>query len=155
MVAILRIDHRHTQRALGVALHQQHQGAEPVFMLGDYLYDVPFYARLADPVHVVGRWSDPQIALRDNWRKELADAGAFDTALAQQVLVEPQALPADLCSHKVSWLLAPASGPRHPAFLNQSSAIRTSNGFSLWRVESERLPSLNCSGTPNAGSADR
>ncbi len=66
-------------RELAGALRQQRAVAEPVFTLGNYPFDLRFYARLAEPVQVVDVWTDADVNRHDNWRKELADAGRFDT----------------------------------------------------------------------------
>jgi len=144
VVAVLAADQRHTTRALGLALGMQHHAGEPVFMVKDYRYDVPFYARLTDPVFVVEDWDDPRATQRDNWRKELADAGAFDGARARQLLITPAAWPQALCRAPVAWVLGASDLARTYPFLAQAQAVRTTGGQTLWRV-------VNCAGMPNAG----
>ncbi|MDP9045789.1 MAG: dolichyl-phosphate-mannose--protein mannosyltransferase, partial [Pseudomonadota bacterium] len=75
-----------SSRALAAALASGMEPQDRVAMVDDYLYDVPFYARLARPVWLVGDWSDPDIPRRDNWRKEIFDAARFDPAMGREVL---------------------------------------------------------------------
>ncbi len=158
LVVGLALSQRHSTRSLGLALRAQHQAGEPVYMLKEYLYDVPFYARLQDPVFVVDDWNDPEITQRDNWRKEIADAGAFAPALAQQLLLTPEALPQALCRAGVGWLLGAEGQRTRFAFLAQAEAVYTDRGETLWRVDARQgalATALNCSGTPNGGSAGK
>ncbi|MFT3812513.1 MAG: glycosyltransferase family 39 protein [Acidovorax sp.] len=141
VVAGLTVDQRRSARPLGLALRAQHQAGEPVFMVREYLYDVPFYARLADPLYVVDDWGDPRIARRDNWQKELADAGAFDAARARQLLVTPAALPQALCSAPVAWVMGASSLPQDFPVLAQAEVVGTAAyGQTLWRVRCGTKP---------------
>ncbi len=60
-------------------------GERIVFVDAMY-YDVPFYAGLKQPPLVASEWSDPELPLRDNWRKELYDAARFDPERGKEVL---------------------------------------------------------------------
>jgi 4-amino-4-deoxy-L-arabinose transferase-like glycosyltransferase len=147
-----------SSRALALALLERQRGSEPVVMLEDYRFDVPFYAALRRPVVVVDAWSSPDIARHDNWRKEFADAAAFAPAQAATTLIERSALPKLLCAAPTSWLLgANASTATHP-FLAAAQRVATQGGTSLWRVDA-RAPAvfsaLGCEGRPSVGSAGR
>ncbi|MBS0293563.1 MAG: glycosyltransferase family 39 protein [Proteobacteria bacterium] len=135
LVIGLAVDQRHSTRGLGLALGARHQAGEPVYMLKGYRYDVPFYAHLSRPVFVVDDWNDPEVALRDNWRKEIADAGAFDPALARRLLLTPEALPAQLCHGGVSWVVASSDLRERYPFLERAQAVYTGDGQTLWRVD--------------------
>ena len=76
----------HSGKPAALALAAQRAPGEPVVFVEDMFYDLPFYARLTEPVLVASDWRDPAIARSDNWRKELADAARFDAAAAQRVL---------------------------------------------------------------------
>lgn len=90
---------------------------------------------------------------RDNWRKEIADAGEFDPAAAQRLLLRPEALLPALCVAPVSWVMAEQYlAPRYP-FLAQAEAVRTVHEITLWRVRSAQLTA--CAETPNGGSAGK
>ncbi len=154
----LTVDQRHSTRGLGLALRAQHQPWQPVYMFKDYLYDVPFYARLREPMFMVDDWNDPEITRRDNWRKEVADAGAFDPPLAQRLLLTPEALPAALCRGGVGWVVGSDYLRKRFAFLAQAEAVYTDHGETLWRVDARQdaqSTALNCSERPNADSAGK
>ncbi len=122
-------------KELGTVLRQLRAAGEPVFMVDRYDFDLPFYARLRTPVVVVLDASRPGVRQRDNWRKELVDAGDFAPQLAQAVLLAPSALRPALCASAVNWLVAPAdSGRRHPLFAHARAAA-TVRGTTLWRIE--------------------
>ena len=65
--------HRELAQTLGARV----QPGDRVAFIDEYFYDLPFYARLKAPVIVVSDWAAPDVALRDNWRKELYDATRF------------------------------------------------------------------------------
>ncbi len=137
-------DTRHSQRAVGEALRGLRQPGEPVLVLGSYLYDLPFYARLRAPVQVVDDWDAPEVRQRDNWRKELADAGDFEPAAARTILLRPAELGAALCAAPASWVLGTAGqGARYP-FLARLPAARRVGDVLLWRVQPGDLPGAAC-----------
>ncbi|WP_077034845.1 glycosyltransferase family 39 protein [Pelomonas sp. KK5] len=123
-------------RDLAAALSANARADEPLVMLRQYAYDLPFYARLAGPVTVVDDWSDPAVQASDNWRKELADAGLFAPAAAAR-LIEPAALTATLCRSPVSFVLGEdaSAWPQ----LAGAQALAQQRGLTLWRVEAARL----------------
>jgi 4-amino-4-deoxy-L-arabinose transferase-like glycosyltransferase len=57
-----------------------------IVMVDEYFYDIPFLARLNQPVVVVSNWDSPEIAKHDNWRKELLDAARFAPDHGRSVL---------------------------------------------------------------------
>lgn len=137
-------DTRHSERPVGQALHALREPGEPVFVLRQYLYDLPFYARLTGPVRVVDDWDSPDVHARDNWRKELADAAAFDPATASQVLVLPRGLAAALCAAPVSWVLGTDRQREEFAFLGRAEEARRVGEQVLWRVRPADLPAPGC-----------
>lgn len=139
---------------LATALASQRSPGQPVFMLAGYYYDVPFYARLAQPLQIVDDWQIPLAAQRDNWHKELADAGQFRRALARQVLMMPADLAGAVCDAKVSWVIGPAKASGQYAFLERAQIAYSARNTTLWRVDTG-APGINaprCEGRPNAGS---
>ena len=50
------------------------------------------------PSWVVDDWLNPEIPIRDNWRKELYDAAKFDPAVGRQVLISNEEFKARLCA---------------------------------------------------------
>jgi 4-amino-4-deoxy-L-arabinose transferase-like glycosyltransferase len=143
---------RSTQE-LAAVLRSQRLAADPVFMLEGYAYDVPFYAHLDAPVPVVDEWTSPDVDRRDNWRKELADAGHFDRARAAQTLIAADVLVRSVCLSPVSWVIGTAaSAARHP-FLAQARVVYSGRSGMLWRVD-PGLPALACPAAPSGGSGE-
>lgn len=154
LAVVLAIAHdgRHTTRLLGLALGAQHVQGQSVYMLEDYFYDVPFYAHLGEPVRVVADWRAPGERLRDDWRKELADAARFDDSMARRVLLRPAQLPAALACAPVSWVMARTSVRERYPVLARAQEVYSVQGRSLWRVQSaDGLSAADCAGMPNGG----
>ncbi len=132
----------HSSGKLGGALRTLRQPGDPVVFLDRYPFDLPLYARLeADPV-VMRAWEEG--SLRDDWRKELSDAGRFAPDLAAARLLPPPALAALLCQHGVAWLVG---SRRDLEALGDSGAVAVAaasdRDMVLWRA------------TPQAGSCLR
>jgi 4-amino-4-deoxy-L-arabinose transferase-like glycosyltransferase len=145
-------------RDLAATLGSQHQPGEPVFMLGRYYYDLPFYAKLMSPTSVVDDWRRADVQERDDWRKELADAGRFAAPLAARTLIMPASLPAAVCAAPVSWVVGPVSTVAADPFLQSAMLVASARNIRLWRVEPSTpglFSALGCEGIPNAGSASR
>ena len=151
VVLALTVDQRYSARHMGLALKAQRQPGELVYMVQEYVYDLPFYARLDQPVRVVDDWHGPDVARHDNWRRELADAGAFDPALAGRVLVTPQELPEALCRNGVAWVVGTAQAPVLLPFLAGTEPMFSEHGQMLWRVDARRQAMPSCAGMPSGG----
>lgn len=136
---------RHSAQAVAQALHQGRVEGEPVLMVDDYFYDVPFYARLTEPVQVVEDWADPDVMRRDNWRKELADAGQFAPDVAARLLVPHEALTAVLCQAPRSWVVVTSSDAHK---LPAGAQRVVSGAIELWRFD--RAGSTACNTAPAA-----
>ena len=156
----LSVTGRHSAKPIGLALRQAQLAAgpaavaAPLIFIGEYLYDVPFYARNADAHLVIDQWDSPQVRLRDNWRKELADAGRFAPELAQQRLLRPEQLPQLLCAQASAWLVLPLNDAKRLALLAGLAPLVTADGSGLWRLErgaAIKARRLSCPGMPNAG----
>jgi 4-amino-4-deoxy-L-arabinose transferase-like glycosyltransferase len=142
---------------LATALGAQRGPNEPVFMLGNYFYDVPFYARLAQPLQVVDDWRTTSAPQRDNWHKELADAGQFWPARAGVSLVPPASLPGAMCGSPISWVIGPATAGAAYPFLQSAEIVFSSRDTRLWKIvrSTSMFSSPRCEGTPSAGSASK
>jgi hypothetical protein len=136
-------------RDVAAALAATRAPNEPVLMLEGYYYDLPFYARLSAPLAVVDAWSSPEVQARDDWRKEIADAGRFDLPSRAALLVEPAALPALLCGAPVHWFIGAASDAPHYPFLAQARVVLAGRDATLWRLETAAAPTLPCPRRPN------
>ncbi|MBS0468924.1 MAG: glycosyltransferase family 39 protein [Proteobacteria bacterium] len=141
----LSVDQRHSTRDLALVLRAQHHSGEPVFMLRGYWYDVPFYARLREPVLVVGDWNDAAIAQHDNWRKEVADAAAFDPPLARHLLLRPQAWRQALCRAGGAWVIGTEQSAQQLGLPAQARAVYAARGVTLWHVPDGKGQQAPCS----------
>ena len=138
----------YSTRPLARALAAQHQPGEPVIMLAEYFYDLPFYAGLRKPVVVVDQWRSPEVKARDNWRKELDDAGEFDPVRGAHLLMRPETLPSALCAAPVSWLLAHNGDVAPYPWLASLPVVAQHGDVTLWRATPAQLSW--CAKTPNA-----
>jgi 4-amino-4-deoxy-L-arabinose transferase-like glycosyltransferase len=104
-----------------------------VVFVKEYFFDIPLHARLADPVPVIGDWSDPAFAQRDNWRRELAEAAPFAPALAATLLVDAGHGFALRCGAPL-WVLVKSGDEAPVAALPGAVRVEVSNRVALWRV---------------------
>lgn len=133
--------------------HAMAQG-EHVVMLEDYYFDVPFYAGLKTPVAIVDEW-DGAGARRDNWRKELADAGRFAPGVAHAVLQPAPGLVGYLCQqrHPV-WIMGSTSSASRSGLPASSSVVAQQGETTLWRwqpPEPGARGQQDCAGRPTDG----
>ncbi len=156
-VMALAIRPPNSLRDLATALGAQRGQNEPVFMLGSYFYDVPFYARLAEPLQVVDDWRATSAPQRDNWHKELADAGQFWPARAGVALVAPASLPGAMCGSPISWVIGPATASAAYPFLKSAEIVFSSHNTRLWKIvrSNDVFSAHRCEGMPSAGSASK
>ncbi len=145
-------------RSLGQTLASQHVPNEPVLMLGSYYYDLPFYARLKAPVVVIDDWQQAAAHPRDDWQKELGDAGRFAPSRAGAELLMPDALPHKLCAAASNWVVGPVVALAAFPFLSQLPVVASQRDIRLWHVDTTRpevFKALHCAGTPSVDSAKR
>jgi 4-amino-4-deoxy-L-arabinose transferase-like glycosyltransferase len=105
-----------SREALALHLQAARLPAEPVIYLGDYAYDVAFYAHLDAPVQVVDRWLPDEVA-KDSWRRELVDAAHFAGREAPRRLLGPDALDATLCRSTGAWIIGHWPAAAEPRWL--------------------------------------
>jgi 4-amino-4-deoxy-L-arabinose transferase-like glycosyltransferase len=135
VVVAFAVHPRPSGREIGEALRHLRHAGEPVWMLDRYVYDVPFYARLEAPVHVVLDWTDPAVRRRDDWRKELADAGRFASPPARAALSTHRDLHAGLCARPVNWVIASSDAITQYPVLTQASRVLDDGRLALWRLD--------------------
>ena len=146
VVAVALMSEPSTQ-TLGGVLAAMRGAHEPVYMLSEYRYDLPLAARLESPVVVVDRWSDPALRNRDNWRKEMADAAAFEPARAARLLVEPASLARVLCESRINWIVGSDTDAARYPVLSAATLRVTSGEVTLWRLDTalaESAAQLQC-----------
>ena len=129
--------------ALAKTLLKLRGPGEPVVFAGEYFFDIPLHARLQDPVPVTGRWTDPKIAERDNWRRELAEAVPFAPELAVRLLVTPEQGFALRCGTKTLWAVVRVDAEGQVSALPGATRMTTSNRASLWRVPAAACPAAS------------
>ncbi len=152
-VLVLAARPTHSTKLLARSLQDLRAPGEPVYMLDNYFFDLPLYARLSAPVGVVLNWADADLRRSDTWRKELADAGDFASPQAQQALLLPPRLASALCQHAVSWVVGPTQASALAfAALRNARAVVTVRDTTLWRVERASLTAPRpCAETPSVG----
>ncbi len=140
--------HLPSSRGIAQTLKTRVQGDSPVVMLGRFDFDTPLYAQLQRPMWVVDQWNDEaRMRARDNWRKELADAAAFDRRHAEQVLITPDALPARLCAAPASWLVS-ARDPGPWTILQAAEPVTHWRNSTLWRFDPRGAAASWCASLP-------
>lgn len=136
-------------------IRPQLQADDTFVSLHAYPFDLALYMRAIKPSWVVDDWLNPEIATRDNWRKELYDAAKFDPAVGKQVLISNEEFNARLCAAPDGaryWVWGTSSdGTDYPALQGLTPAA-SSIKFLIWKVEAgPALRQRVCGGTPKAG----
>ncbi len=144
VIAIATLRPTRSNEEIAQLLRAQRMPGEPVYMLGDYHFDVPLLAGLTTPVAVVLDWSDPEISRRDTWRKELADAASFATPARRGVLMQPDRLQPALCAGGAAWLIGSAKGPREAPWLAGVPPLASVRGVGLWRLDVAAHAAIGC-----------
>ncbi|WP_334159148.1 glycosyltransferase family 39 protein [Achromobacter insolitus] len=155
--------------AVGVAAHNARGSAGPLakvvreqarpddtfVSLHTYPFDLALYARAVRPAWVVDDWHNPEVPVRDNWRKELYDAAQFDPATGGQVLLNPAEFNARLCTAEEGaryWVWGTAAD--NPVYLPLQglAPVASSVKYVMWRVDVDAaLRQRVCGGTPKTG----
>ncbi len=123
-----------SNRGVAMALAARLLPGDRVAMVDEYLYDVPFYAGLREPVLIASDWADPQLPLQDSWRKELFDAARFDPALGRAVLRPIKQLDTLACGTGSLWFTVSASHALQVASLTGAARQYADKTSELWRV---------------------
>ena len=153
-VALGTVATHQSARVLGRALQPLAGPGERLVFLHAYYFDLPFYARWPGTVEVVEDWDDPALSGRDNWRKELADAGVFDPDQARRVLRLPSDVPAVHCGIAPMWVVGPETMARRYPLLHDAQAVALQRDLVLWRVPGRGFSAPGCGGTPSGSPAD-
>jgi hypothetical protein len=107
---------------------------DPVVFVAEYFFDIPMYARLSEPVPVIGDWHDLKVAARDNWRRELAEAATFAPQQGAATLVDPAHGFALRCGGAPLWAVAKLADESAIAALPQAERVAVSHRVALWRI---------------------
>jgi 4-amino-4-deoxy-L-arabinose transferase-like glycosyltransferase len=131
----LTIYPRESSRALAESFTAVRKSNEPLFMLNDYLYDLPFYARTETPIAVVNDWDSPEMLKHDDRNKELIDAGKFAPTQVTNILIRPASLLPALCRAPVSWVTGRPNMSHQYPFLAHAQAVFTRYDRTLWKLD--------------------
>lgn len=157
-VGVLSMGHFPSSRALASTLGQLRHPGEPLYMLDNYHYDLPYYARMDTAGTVVTDWSADRSTLPDNWRKELADAASFASAPQAHHLMSPADWPSALCQAPVNWVVGTADEASAHPFLQAAQVVATLDKLRLWRVQASgpgAITDLHCAEMPNGAPRGR
>lgn len=156
--------------AIGIAAHSARGSAGPLaaqirslqqpgdtfVSLHTYPFDLALYAKAPNPTWVVDDWLNPEVPVRDNWRKELYDAAKFEPQVGKQVLISAAEFQARLCAAPDGarfWVWGTASDAGNYAALAGREPTATSVKYLIWKVVSDAaFKQRVCGGTPKAGS---
>ncbi|MGB3436064.1 ArnT family glycosyltransferase [Achromobacter sp.] len=140
---------------LAKVVREQMRPGDTFVSLHTYPFDLALYARAAQPAWVVDDWLDPEVPVRDNWRKELYDAAQFDPETGGQVLLSPAEFNARLCLAAEGsryWVWGTAAD--NPVYLPLQglAPVVSSVKYVMWRVDVDAaLRQRVCGGTPRTG----
>ena len=123
-----------SNRSVALALAARMQAGDRVVMVDAYYFDLPFYARLDAPVVIAADWDDPQLPLRDNWRKELFDAARFDPARGRALLRPLDGLDGLSCGAGTVWFVAAPTHMPRLAGLTGIQHVLSGRQVELWRA---------------------
>ncbi len=111
------------------ALACRMQATDPVWVAGAYPYDLPYLARLTQPVVVLADWEQARRTAGDNWQRELFEGAAFDAAMAERVL---QALSQLQQPTQSTWLVTPKDAFA-PEQLPLWRVVTLGRAWTLWQ----------------------
>jgi len=155
LVGVFAANPRRSAEALGRRIAAEMGPADTLVTLHSYPFDLGFYTGARRPGWVVDDWSDPEIALRDNWRKELYDAGQFGPQVARRVLVPHGELAARLCAAAPGsrfWVWGGVDDGRRFRILHGMQAPLADTHYRVWRVDVDAaFRQRVCGETPTAG----
>ena len=147
---------RASARDFALAMAAQDGQQQPLYMLHDYYYDLPFYTGRKRPVGAVEDWSNPELLKSDNGRKELIDAGRFDPLRSASLLISPEQFLKSLCAAPVNGVMARSDITERYPLLLQARSVLTQDEVTLWRVDTGAAGvarSLGCAQTSDAAAA--
>lgn len=140
---------------LAQAVREQARPQDTFVSLHAYPFDLALYTRAPRPTWVVDDWLNPEVPVRDNWRKELYDAARFDPVTGEEVLVSTAQFYARLCAAPEGarfWIWGNHADGEVYTPLQGVKPVVASVRHAMWRVEADAaLRRRVCAGTPTAG----
>ena len=134
-VAIIRDHDRDKTRQLAARLAPLLASpADPVVVLYNYPFSLPFYLQRPPPLRVVEDWQQSRATQKDTWRRELYEAAKFAPERGKLLLLEPEAMRLFLaCSSQTVWLIVPSAlADRLPQLAGLERVAQVGNN-ELWR----------------------
>lgn len=142
------LNHPKSSRELAHALAARHATGESIVFLDEYPYDLAFYLQGSTAFPVVSDWASAEIAMDDNWRKELLDAARFAPTLAPDRLWNEAQFKAAVCGPKVVWVVASLDQLQRYPFLAQAERVAMNFGRAVWRLDSSAADLRAAAGCP-------
>jgi 4-amino-4-deoxy-L-arabinose transferase-like glycosyltransferase len=122
---------------LGASARAQFEPGDQVVMLHSYAYDLPMALGDTKPTWVVDNWLNPEIPVRDNWRKELYDSGLFKPEVMKQALISYTELRDRICAAAGArrfWVLGEPLADQQTPLLRGLHPYAISGTRALWLV---------------------
>lgn len=112
---------------MAAAVRPEIRPGDRLLAISQYPFSLSFYLRSEQPITVIEDWKAPSVQLRDNWRKELYDAGKFDVERANHLLLAPSQLWEALCAGR-TWVFGSAKDfdslpGLQPIFRNSTNVV--------------------------------
>ena len=117
---------------------------DQVLMLDSYYYEIPFYWNLREPVLISDDWQAAARDTRDNWRKEISDAGRFEPARAAATLLDRTQLAATLCAPRVTWLVGSNTAQLANPWLFRAQLVAVNESAAAWRFAGSATHDPHC-----------
>jgi 4-amino-4-deoxy-L-arabinose transferase-like glycosyltransferase len=154
-VIVVTFNGRHNTQYLGGAIGRELRPDDTLVTLHTYPFDLGLHARVSKPIWVVDDWQNANIVLRDNWRKELYDAAAFEPEVGRQVLLSGAELQARLCFAPAGsryWIYGVPRDSQQYAVLNGLQPRLQDGKYVVWLVQVDAaFKARVCGETPIGG----
>lgn len=118
--------------------------ADQVLMLDAYYYELPFHWKLRRPVMVAGDWTPDAVNRRDDWRRELFDAGRFEPPRGSNLLVDGSRLAAVLCVPTPTWVIGPSNAQLQNPWLAHVELVALTQTAAVWRFPGSATQEPRC-----------
>jgi hypothetical protein len=131
--AQMRDQARDNTRQLAAVLRPLLTPADPLVVLYNYPFSLPFYLKRPAPLRIVEDWQDNRVLEKDTWRRELHEAAAFDPLHGKALLLAPGAMLALLsCATRPVWLIVASASEHRLAEVGLDRVAQVGQD-SIWR----------------------
>jgi len=142
--------------AIGLQARPEFRPGDTLIALRFYPYDLPMALRSSKAAWVVDNWDPREVAKRDNWRKELYDAGQFDKDAMRQALISEAEMKRRMCAApdgQAFWIWAdPSEDSSRYKILQDQTPRYTARKGGLWYIETgDAFKRRHCVETPTTG----